>query len=47
MTTLLDLLAAVSWWAMLFTFAVVASVATLAVFFHAFPNDNDNRKDHR
>lgn len=43
MTTLLNLLAAISWWAMLFTFAVVASVATVAVFFHAFPNGGDDR----
>lgn len=43
MTTTLDLLAAISWWAMLAAWAVLVSVATLAVFFHAFPNGGDDR----
>lgn len=43
MTTLLNLLAAFSWWAMLAGFAGVLSVATVAVFFHAFPNGSEDR----
>ena len=45
MTTALNLLAALTWWAMLAGFAGVASVATVAVFFHAFPNCDDQRTD--
>ena len=43
MSTFLNLLAAISWWAMLAGFAGVLSVATLAVFFHTFPNGGDDR----
>lgn len=41
MTTALDLLAALSWWAMLVLFAGVACVLVATVFFHAFPNGGD------
>lgn len=42
MTWALDLLISGAWWAMLATFAVLVSVLTLAVFFHAFPNGSDD-----
>ena len=42
MTTLLNLLAALAWWTLLVAFAGVLSVATLAVFFHTFPNGGDD-----
>lgn len=45
MTTTLDFLAAFSWWAMLVLFAGVACVLVAAVFFHAFPNSDDQRMD--
>ena len=45
MTTTLDFLAALSWWAMLVLFAGVACVLVAAVFFHAFPNHPDDWTD--
>lgn len=42
MTWALDLLTCIAWWGMVFAFAVVASVLTLAVFWHAFPNGDDD-----
>ena len=43
MTTLLNLLTTLAWWTLIVAFAGVLSVATVAVFFHAFPNGGDDR----
>ena len=42
MTTLLDLIAALAWWAMLAGFAGLATVLIVAVFMHAYPEGGDD-----
>ena len=42
MAPVIDLLACVAWWALLAGFAVLASLLTVAVFFHAFPEGGDD-----